>query len=131
MEDLLNIRQSMPQGIFPHFSLSDCFLDILVSGAAALYSRRRRGRRAGALVKLHRAEFTHRSTAFTWRMFAPLLLSQLCLTESTPDSALQPYGFNLYRVDRPTELSGKKKGSGICFYINQDRNLYSNPGMRA
>ncbi|KAK3550119.1 hypothetical protein QTP86_021055, partial [Hemibagrus guttatus] len=47
----------------------------------------------------------------------------LCFTETwlcdlIPDSALQLGGFNLYRADRHTELSGKTKGGGICFYIN-------------
>lgn len=35
-----------------------------------------------------------------------------------PDSALQLAGFQLFRVDRHTELSGKTKGEGICYYIN-------------
>jgi ribosome assembly protein 1 len=47
----------------------------------------------------------------------------LCFTEtwlcgSTPDSALQLAGFQLFRADRDTELSGKTKGGGICFYLN-------------
>ncbi|KAK3568450.1 hypothetical protein QTP86_007299 [Hemibagrus guttatus] len=47
----------------------------------------------------------------------------LCFTETwlcdlIPDSALQLGGFNLYRADRHTELSGKTQGGGICFYIN-------------
>ena len=49
--------------------------------------------------------------------------SILCFTEtwlcgSIPDSALQLAGFQLLRSDRHTELSGKTKGGGICFYIN-------------
>ena len=49
--------------------------------------------------------------------------SVLCFTEtwlcgSTPDSALQLAGFQLFRADRDTELSGKTKGGGICFYLN-------------
>ncbi|KAK0133039.1 hypothetical protein N1851_031598 [Merluccius polli] len=35
-----------------------------------------------------------------------------------PDSALHLAGFQLCRADRDTELSGKTKGGGICFYIN-------------
>ncbi|CAG5929491.1 unnamed protein product [Menidia menidia] len=47
----------------------------------------------------------------------------LCFTEtwlcgSIPDSALQLAGFQLFRADRNTELSGKTKGGGICFYTN-------------
>ncbi len=37
------------------------------------------------------------------------------------DSALQLAGFQLFRVDCDTELSGKMKGRGICFYINSGR----------
>ncbi|CAG6022009.1 unnamed protein product, partial [Menidia menidia] len=48
---------------------------------------------------------------------------QFCFTEtwlygSIPDSALQLAGFQLFRADRNTELSGKTKGGGICFYTN-------------
>ena len=47
----------------------------------------------------------------------------LCFTETwlsglIPDSALHLAGFQLCRADRDTELSGKTKGGGICFYIN-------------
>ena len=47
----------------------------------------------------------------------------MCFTEtwldgSIPDSALQLEGFQLLRADRDTELSGKTKGGGLCFYIN-------------
>ncbi|KAK0134739.1 hypothetical protein N1851_029630 [Merluccius polli] len=47
----------------------------------------------------------------------------LCFTETwlsglIPDSELHLAGFQLCRADRDTELSGKTKGGGICFYIN-------------
>ena len=35
-----------------------------------------------------------------------------------PDSALELAGFQLFRADPDTELSGKTKGGGICFYAN-------------
>ena len=35
-----------------------------------------------------------------------------------PHSVLQLAGFQLFRADRDTGLSGKTKGGGICFYTN-------------
>ncbi len=54
-DELLNIRQNTPQNLLPDFDYSDVLLDIVVGGAVALVKRfrtRRRGKRAGALVKL-------------------------------------------------------------------------------
>ncbi len=52
--ELLDIRNSTPDNLLPTFEHSDVLLDILVRGAAFLYKRsrrRKRGKRAGALVK--------------------------------------------------------------------------------
>ncbi len=53
--ELLDIRNSTPDNLLPTFEHSDVLLDILVGGAAFLYKRsrrrRKRGKRAGALVK--------------------------------------------------------------------------------
>ncbi len=54
-DEQLNIRQNTPQNLLPDFDYSDALLDIIVGGAAVLFRRyrsRRRGKRAGALVKL-------------------------------------------------------------------------------
>ncbi len=54
-DELLNIRQNTPQNLLPDFDYSDVLLDIVVGGAVALVKRfrtRKRGKRAGALVKL-------------------------------------------------------------------------------
>ncbi len=54
-DELLNIRQNTPQNLLPDFDYSDILLDIVVGGAVALVKRfrkRRRGKRAGVLVKL-------------------------------------------------------------------------------
>lgn len=48
----------------------------------------------------------------------------LCCTEtwlygSIPDSALELADFKFFRAGQNTQLSGKAKGGGICFYINR------------
>ncbi len=53
--ELLNIWQNTPQKLLPDFDYSDVLLNVVVGGAVALVKRfrtRRRGKRAGALVKL-------------------------------------------------------------------------------
>ena len=144
-EDLLNIRQSTPQTFSPVFTHPESFLEVLVGGAAALcgaWRRRRRGKRAGALVKLRERGFRtplpslHLANVRSLpnKMDELLLLNRinkdfsgsaaLCFTEtwlgeSTPDSILHLPGFQLHRADRVKELTGKIRGGGICFYINE------------
>ncbi|KAL0165991.1 hypothetical protein M9458_037835 [Cirrhinus mrigala] len=144
-DELLNIRQNTPQNLLPVFDYSDVLLNIVVGGVAALIRRfrtRRRGKRAGALVKLRQRGF---------RMSLPgihlanlrslpnktdelLLLSRtnkdfshsaaLCFTETwlnaaIPDSAIHLPGYQLFRGDHDTESTGKSRGGGTCFYINE------------
>lgn len=50
--------------------------------------------------------------------------SVFCLTETwlhsgVPESSLQPPGFSVYRSDRVKERTGKSKGGGVCFLINE------------
>ncbi len=58
----------------------------------------------------------------------------ICLTETwmsamVPNSAIKLTGFNVHRSDRTKELTGKSRGGGVCFYINNlccdERNLHS------
>ncbi len=58
----------------------------------------------------------------------------ICLTETwmsamVPDSAIELMGFSVHRWDRTKELTGKSRGGGVCFYINNswcnDRNIHS------
>ncbi|XP_068507262.1 uncharacterized protein [Syngnathus scovelli] len=122
----------------------DCLSEIL-AGAAVLYKlarRRRRGKRAGALVKLRQRGFrsalpsihlanvrslankmdellllTSRNTDFS--RSAALCFVETWLSERTPHHAMELAGFRLTRADRSAELSGKSKGGGLCFYINE------------
>ncbi|KAK0131206.1 putative RNA-directed DNA polymerase from transposon BS [Merluccius polli] len=144
-EELSNIRVTTPDDLFPTFLLPTLeILDILVKGAHSFahpVKRRRRGRRASALVRLsQRGLRTPLPGIFLSNVRSlpnkleelQLLLGNnrdflssavLCFTETwlsglIPDSALHLAGFQLCRADRDTELSGKTKGGGICFYIN-------------
>ncbi|KAI3364299.1 hypothetical protein L3Q82_010821, partial [Scortum barcoo] len=49
---------------------------------------------------------------------ATLCFTETWLSEHIPDTSLHLPGFHLIWADR-TELSGKKRGGGICFYINE------------
>ncbi len=46
-----------------------------------------------------------------------------------PDSAIELTGFSVHRSDRTKELTGKSRGGGVCFFINNswcdERNLHS------
>ena len=144
-QELMNIRGTTPEVLFPTFLLPHVgLLDILVKGAltcAHAVKRRRRGKRAGALVRLrqggHRTPlprlFLSNVRSLCNEMDELQLLmrknrdfsssSVLCFTESwlsgsIPDSALQLAGFQLLRADRDAQLSGKTKGGGSCFFIN-------------
>ena len=142
-EMLMNIRVTTPENLFPTFIASSVvILDILVKGALTFVptvKRRMRGKHAGSLA-VGRGLRTPLPGIFLSNVRSlrnkldelQLLLgkkrdfsssSVLCFTEkwlfgSKPDFALQLAGFQLFRVDRNTELCGKTKGGGICFYTN-------------
>ncbi len=114
--------------------------------------RRKRGKRAGVVVRLRRRAFRP--------PFPTILLANvqsldnklcelrarisyqretrdccvICLTETwmsamVPDSAIELTGFSVHLSDRTKELTGKSRGEGVCFYINNswcdERNLHS------
>ncbi len=41
------------------------------------------------------------------------------LNGAIPDSVLHLSGFQLFRADRVTKSTGKTRGGGLCFYINE------------
>ena len=50
--------------------------------------------------------------------------SVLCFTETwldstTPDEAVCPQSHSMFRVDRSYELTGKRRGGGVCFMVNK------------
>ncbi len=102
---------------------------------------RKRGKRAGALVRLRRRAFRPPLPTILLANVQSLdnKLCELrarisyqretrecciiCLTETwmsamVPDSAIKLTGFSVHRSDRTKELTGKSKGGGVCFYIN-------------
>ncbi len=123
--------------------------------AAQPRKRRRhqkRGKRAGVLVRLRRCAF--RPPLPTILLANVLLLDNkvcelrarisyqretrdccvICLTETwmsamVPDSAIELTGFSVHRSDRTKELTGKSRGGGVYFYINNswcdERNIHS------
>ncbi|KAK3505641.1 hypothetical protein QTP70_021285, partial [Hemibagrus guttatus] len=116
-------------------------LAILIKEARNKVKSRRRGKRSGLLVRLRRRELRtalpgiflsnvrslcNKMDELTLQMnknrdfptSCVLCFTETWLCDAIPDSALQLGGFNLYRADRHTELSGKTKDGGICFYIN-------------
>ncbi len=144
-DELLNIRQNTPQNLLPDFDYSDVLLDIVVGGAVALikrYRTRRRGKRAGALVKLrqrglrtplpsiHLANLPSlpnktdkllllSRTNKDFSNSAALCFTETWLNDAIPDSVLHLPNFQLIRSDCDTESTGKSCGGGTCFYINE------------
>ncbi len=50
---------------------------------------------------------------------AALCFTETWLNYTIPDSALHLPNFQLIRADREAESTGKSRGSGTCFYINE------------
>ncbi|KAK3527699.1 hypothetical protein QTP86_034173 [Hemibagrus guttatus] len=141
-EELMNIRATTPVDLFPSFLASTAdLLAILIKEARNKVKSRRRGKRSGVLVRLRRRglrtalpeiflsnvrSLCNKMDELTLQMnknrdfptSCVLCFTETWLCDAILDSALQLGGFNLYRADRHTELSGKTKGGGICFYIN-------------
>ncbi len=114
--------------------------------------RRKRGIRAGVFVRLRRRAFRPPLPTILLANVQSLdnKLCELrarisyqretrdccviCLTETwmsamVPDSAIELTGFSVHRSDRTKELTGKIRGGGVCFYINNswcdERNIHS------
>ena len=114
--------------------------------------RRKRGKRAGVLVRLRRRPLRPPLPSILLANVQSLdnKLCELrarisyqretrdcciiCLTETwmsavVPDSAIELTGFSVHRSDRTKELTGKSRGGGVCFFINNswcdERNLHS------
>ncbi len=135
-DELLDIRQHTSDNFLPVFDYSDALFNVLVGGAAILLKRalrRKRGKRAGALVKLHECGFrtalpsihlanlrslpnkTDKLLLLTrtnkdFSKSAALCFTETWLSEAIPDNALHLPGYQLFRADGITELMGKTRG---------------------
>ncbi len=112
----------------------------------------KRGKRAGVLVRLRRRAFrpplptillanvqsldnklcelrARISYQRETRECCVICLTETWMSAMVPDSAIELTGFSVHRSDRTKELTGKSKGGGVCFYINNswcdERNLHS------
>ncbi len=143
-DELLSIRQNTTQNVLPDFYHSDVLLDIVVGGAAVLFKhhRTRRGKWAGALVKLrqqglrtllpsiHLANLSSLPNKTDKRLLlsrtnkdfsnsAALCFAETWLNDVIPDSALHLLNFQLIRSDCIAESTGKLRSRGTCFFINE------------
>ncbi|KAK7898229.1 hypothetical protein WMY93_019082 [Mugilogobius chulae] len=138
-EELLNIRTSTPSDLLPVFLVAAADLANFLTKKVR---RRRRGKRAGVLVRLRRRgsrsplpgiflsnvrSLCNKTDELTLLMrrnkdfstSCVLCFTETWLNEQIPDRALHLEGFQLLRGDRQRDLSGgKTKGGGVCFYIN-------------
>ncbi|XP_076732560.1 uncharacterized protein LOC143413418 [Maylandia zebra] len=138
-EELLNYRTTTPVDFLPIFVASAA--DLLQTLTRKV-RRRKRGKRAGALVRLRRCGLRTalpgiflsnvrslrnkidelalmRSMNRDFASSCVLCFTESWLSENIPDSTLKLEGFHLLRADRQASLSGKTKGGGVCFYINR------------
>ncbi|XP_047657966.1 uncharacterized protein LOC113651947 isoform X2 [Tachysurus fulvidraco] len=114
--------------------------------------RRKRGKRAGVLVRLKlcplrpplptillanvqsldnklcelRARISYQRET---RDCCIICLTETWMSAEVPDSAIELMGFSVHHSDRTKELTGKSRGGGVCFFINNswcdERNLHS------
>ncbi len=155
---LLNIGSSITQ-CKPDFEFmkagalfTDTASEPFVWPARPRKRRWKRGKRAGVLVRLRCRAFRHPLPTILLanvqsldnklcELRACISYQQetrdccvICLTETwmsamVPDSAIELTGFSVHRSDRTKELTGKSRGGGVCFYINNlwcdERNIHS------
>ncbi len=159
-DTLLNIGSSVAQckPDFEFLNASGLFTDtasepfVWAAQSRKRSRRRKRGKRAGVLVRLRRRAFRppFRTILLVNVQSLDDKLCELrarisyqretrdccviCLTETwmsamVPDSAIELTGFSVHRSDRTKELTGKSRGGGVCFYINNswcdERNIHS------
>ncbi len=159
-DTLLNIGSSVAQRKpdFEFLNAGGLFTDtaaepfVWVAKSTRRRRRRKRGIRAGVLVRLRRRAFRTPLPTILLANVQSLdnKLCELrarisyqretrdccviCLTETwmsamVPDSAIELTGFSVHRSDRTKELTGKSRGGGVCFYINNswcnERNIHS------
>ncbi len=100
---------------------------------------RKRGKRAGVLVRLRRRAFRpplptillanvqsldnklcelRARISHQWETRDCCIISETWLSVKITDSAIELSRFSVHRVDRMKEFTGKSRGGGVCFFIN-------------
>ncbi|KAL0153349.1 hypothetical protein M9458_051345 [Cirrhinus mrigala] len=77
--------------------------------------------RRTAFLKQNNCYLSHRVTRTNkdFSNSAALCFTETWLNDAIPDGALHLPGYQLFRADRDTESTGKSRGGGTCFYINE------------
>ena len=139
-ETLLRIRAEVGgiSRVIPELRCND-FLDCPTRETR---TRKHRGRRSGVRVRQRECPFKpplpsiYLANMQSLRKKVDELLARIqfqreardcsvfCLTETwlkcnVLDSAFQPPGFSVFRTDRSKDATGKKKGGGVCFLVNE------------
>ncbi len=145
-DELLDIRQHTPDNFFPFFEYSDALLDVLVGGGSGpSQTRHSDGKEGSAPARwlssanaaselrspsIHLANLRSlpnktdellllTRTNKDFSNSAALCFTETWLSETIPDNVLHLPGYQLFRSDRISELTGKTRGGGLCFYINE------------
>ncbi len=50
--------------------------------------------------------------------YLPSTETETWMSAEIPDSAIEPVVFAVHRADKVKDLSGKRRGGGVCFMIN-------------
>ncbi len=157
-DTLLNIGSSVTQckPDFEFLNAGGLFTDtasepfVWVAQSRKRRRRRKRGKRAGVLVRLRRLAFRpplptillanvqsqdnklcelRARISYQLRYCCVICLTETWMSAMFPNSAIELTGFSLHHSDRMEELTGKSRGGGVCFYINNswcdERNLHS------
>ncbi len=125
--ELLDIRNTHQTIYFPFFVYLDALLDVWVGGPEVLVKH------AVCWLSSANAAYKLRSQALISRISDPFLTKRMNLSslgktrtfqtllhcEAITDNVLHLPGYQLFRADCITELTGKTRGGGLCFYINE------------
>ncbi len=130
-DTLLNIGSSVAQRKpdFEFLNAGGLFTDTAsepVVWVAQLRKRRRRRKRAGVLVRLRRRAFRHPLPTI---LLANVQSLDNKLCELRARISYQRETRDCFNNNRTKELTGKSRGGGVCFYINNlwcnERNIHS------
>ncbi len=130
-DELLNIRQNTPQNLLFGCFAGHCSWRSPSSGQTLQDAQKGEASRFRTLLpSIHLANLCSlpnktakllllSRTNKDFSNSAALCFTETCLNDAIPDSVLHLPNFQLIRSDRDTESTGKSRGGGTCFYINE------------